>query len=126
MSVIYNTAVIDARLQVVVDAIDAGSGSGKLKIGIAGMGLILSTIVFSKPCATISSGVLTISNVPLTDAYAAATGTAAAARIEDSTGVVVASGLTVGLSTSFDITISKTNISMGDIVVLVSGTITGH
>ena len=126
MAVVYNVTVRSARLQVVANAIDAGAGNGVLRIGTANMGLVLSSIVLAKPCATISSGVLTISHVPLTDVSAAMTGVAASGRIDTSAGTVVVSCLTVGLSTAFDIIISKTGISAGDIVTMTSGTIVGN
>lgn len=125
MSVNYNVNVINDRLQVVVDAIDAGAAAGKLQLGTSSMAVILVTFVFSDPCGTISSGVLTFSNMPITDPYAANTGTASAAQIIDSTGTVIASGLTVGTSGT-DVIISQTHISMGDIVALTAATITGN
>lgn len=125
MSVTYNTDVINDRLQVVIDAIDAGVGSGILQIGTAGMALVLATIVLSDPCATIAGGVLTFSNLPLTDAAADATGTAAEAQITDSVGTVVISGLTVGTAGT-DLIISTTSIASGDSVSLLSATITGN
>ncbi len=125
MSLIYSLAVRTARLQQVINAIDAGAGSGKIQIGTAGMGLVLSTVVLLKPCATIAAGILTFSGTPLNDPSAAATGFATAAQITDSTGLVVASGLTVGLAGT-DIIITLQNITVGSIVTFVSGTITGN
>ena len=124
MTVSYNTNVINSRLTVVLNAIDAGSGSGKLLIGTTGMAVTLSTITLSKPCGTISAGVLTFSGVPLTDGFAANTGTASAAEITDSAGTVIASGLTVGTAGT-DMIISTTSITQGDIVSLTVATITG-
>lgn len=124
MSVVYNTDVINARLQVVANAIDAGAGSGILSIGTSGMGVVLCTIVLAKPCASIAAGVLTFLGVPLTDSYAQQTGTAAAAEIADSSGAVIVSGLTVGISGT-DMLISQTTITQGDVVSLTAGTITG-
>lgn len=127
MSLTYPSSIIGDRLQVVIDAIDSGAGNGQIQIGTAGMALVLSTVTLLKPCATISSGVLTFSGTPLTDPAAAAGGLAAAARITTSAGSVVASGLTVGLSSqSVDIVISLQNVTAGSIVTFVSGTITGH
>lgn len=124
MAVVYSIPVRNARLQQVVDAIDAGAGSGILKIGTAGMALILSNIILSKPCATIAAGVLTFANLPLTDPSAILGGTATEGEITDSSGNVVISGLTVGLAGA-DLIISATNINAGDTVSFISGTITG-
>jgi len=124
MSVVYNTSVINDRLQVVITAIDAGAGSGLIQIGTAAMGSVLSTITLNKPSATISSGVMTFSGLPLVDGSAALGGNPAAARILDSDGTTIISGLTVSTGTA-DIIISHGTISAGDIVTFVSGSITG-
>ena len=125
MAVTYNTTLTNQRLTLVVNAIDAGAGNGVLYIGTAGMAAILATIILAKPCGTVASRVLTFS-VPRTDVAADAAGTAEAARIEDSAGTIVVSGLTVGLAASSpDIIISSTTVTIGDIVSLISATITG-
>jgi len=126
MSIVYNTNVINNRLQQVINAIDAGSGNGILNIGgSSNLSPILVAITLSKPCATISSGVLTFSGLTLS-AVAGLTGTAASANITDSTGTVVASGLTVGVSSSFDVQVSQTSFVGGDVISLTAATITGN
>ena len=124
MSVDYNAAVITDRLQVVIDAIDAGAGSGILNIGTTAMGVVLSTIILNKPCATIVGNVIVFSGLPLVDGSAAATGVAAAGEITDSTGTIVISGLTVG-TVGTDIIISDAAIDSGALVTFQVGTITG-
>jgi predicted RNA methylase len=42
MSVIYGTTTKTARLQAVIDKIDAGAGPGVLQIGTTGMGTVLN------------------------------------------------------------------------------------
>lgn len=127
MAITYSIPVRNNRLQQVINAIDAGAGNGRIQIGTAGFGLVLSTVTLLKPSATISSGVLTFSGTPLVDAAAANTGFATLGRITDSAGTVVASGLTVGLAGSgSDITISLQNITVGSIVTFQSGSITGN
>ncbi len=125
MSLTYSVTVRNNRLQQVINAIDAGVGNGKIQIGTTGMALVLSTVILAKPCATISNGVLTFSGTPISDPSAAQSGFAVAARITDSAGTVVASGLTVG-GAGNDIVISLQNITAGSIVTFVSGTITGN
>lgn len=125
MSVTYPSSVIDSRLQVVVDAIDSGAGSGILQLGTAGMGSVLSNITLAKPCATIASGVLTFAGTPITDPAAAGLGAATAARIQTSAGDTVISGLTVSSAAGSNILISRSSIAIGDIVTFLSGTITG-
>lgn len=125
MSVIYPTAVINSRLLVVETAMDAGAAAGNLKL-LDSLGNTLSTIALAKPSASVAGGVLTFAGVSLVDPAAAASGTAVAARIEDSTGSVVISGLTVG-TVGTDIILTPTNvITAGQTIAITAGTITGH
>jgi hypothetical protein len=123
MAVNYNTATKNARLTAVRDQIDAGAGPGVLQIGTAGMATVLAEITLADPCATIASGVLTFSGFPRSDTSANASGTAAAARIRDSTGTDVITGLTVGTSGA-DINLDTTTIAAGQQVQITSATIT--
>lgn len=122
MGVIYAAGLRTTRMTSVRDAIDAGSGPGVLEIGSSAMGTILASITLSDPCGTISGDVLTLT-LPHSDTSADNSGTAAAARIKDSTGAVVVSGLTVGLSAS-DIILDSVNITAGQTITINSGTIT--
>ena len=123
MSVNYNIATKNARLTAVRDQIDAGAGPGVLQIGTAGMATVLAEITLADPCATISAGVLTFSGFPRSDTSANASGTAAAARIRDSNGVDVITGLTVGTSGA-DINLDTSTIAAGQQVQITSATIT--
>ena len=123
MAVNYNIATKNARLTAVRDQIDAGAGAGVLQIGTAGMATVLAEITLADPCATISAGVLTFSGFPRSDTSANASGTAAAARIRDSNGVDVITGLTVGTSGA-DINLDTTTIATGQQVQITSATIT--
>src|SRR5262245_20238136 len=125
MSIVYAVTLRNNRLQQVINAIDGGAGNGKIQIGTAGMGIVLSTVTLLKPVATIAAGVLTFSGTPLSDPGAAASGVAAEGRITDSTGTVWVSGLSVGTSGT-DIIISLVNITAGSIVTFQSGTIVGN
>ena len=127
MAVIYSTAAKNARLTGVVNTIDAGSGPGVLQIGTTGMGTVLAEITLADPCGTVTGGVLTFSSFPRSDSSANATGVAAAARIRDSNGADVITGLTVGMTGSgADIILETTNIDAGEIVTLNSATITAN
>ena len=124
MAITYSTTVKNTRLSAVVTALGSGA---KLVIGSAGSAggsitTALATIVLNSTPASVSSGVLTFSGLPLSD-VADATGTANSARLEDSSGTVIASGLTVGTSAA-DIIISSTAVTTGQTVTLTSGTIT--
>jgi hypothetical protein len=123
MAVTYSTAVKNARLLAVRDQIDAGSGPGVLQIGTAGMATVLADITLSDPSATAASGILTFSGFPKSDSAANATGVAAAARIRDSAGTDVITGLTVGTSGT-DIILDNTSINAGQTITINSATIT--
>lgn len=128
MAVIYSTAAKNARLDAVASVIDGGSGAGYIQIGTAAMATVLATITLADPCAAAASGgVLTFSGFPRSDTSADATGTAAAARIRDSNGNDVITGLTVGAAGSgADIILDTTAIDAGEIVTLNSATITAN
>lgn len=122
MAVNYSTTVKNARLTVVRDAIDGGSGPGTLEICTAAYASVLATVTFDDPCGNVSSGVLTFSATPLS-ATAGNSGTAAIARIKDSSGTVVCDGLTVGTSAT-DIIVNTTTVNSGASVSVTSATIT--
>lgn len=128
MAVNYSTTAKNARLDAVTGVIDSGSGPGILQIGTAGMAVVLATITLSDPCASAASGgVLTFSGFPKSDTSADATGVAAAARIRDSNGNDVITGLTVGAAGSgADLILDTVNIDAGEIVTLNSATITAN
>ena len=122
MSVTYAAGLKTTRMQAVRDAIDAGSGPGKLEIGTAAMAAVLVTFTLSDPASSVAGAVLTLLGTPLT-AVASGSGTAAAARIRDSTNADVVTGLTVSTSGA-DINVDNTSINSGQTVKLNSGTIT--
>lgn len=123
MAVVYSTACKAARLGAVVAQIDAGAGPGTLEIGTTGMATVLAVLTLADPSATVAGTVLTFDFDPdITDSSANATGTAAAAQIKDSNGVVVISGLTVGLSAA-DIILDSLSITAGQAVTLTTGVI---
>ena len=93
------TTLKNSMLTPVRDAIDAGAGAGTIKIYTSPMAtlpsdaigaqVLLGTLTFSDPSgASPTSGVFTASAITQ-DSSADATGTAAWARIQDSTGTVV-------------------------------------
>jgi hypothetical protein len=121
MAVTYTTAVKNARLDAVVTQIGS---AGVLEIGTTGMGTVLATIALGNPAGTSSGGILTFSGFPRSDTSAAATGTAAAARIRTASGGTdIITGLTVGTSAS-DINLDSVSITAGQTVTITSATIT--
>jgi len=123
MAIVYTTAVKNARLNAVVAQIDAGAGAGVLQIGTTSMASVLAEITLNDPSGTSSGGVLTLSGFPKSDTSANNTGTAAAARIRDSNGVDIVTGLSVGTSAS-DINLDSVSITSGQTVTITSATIT--
>lgn len=124
MAVTYSNTVKQARMTAVRDQIDGGSGAGILEIGTAAMGTVLATITLADPSGTVAgAGVLTLSSFPRSDTAADASGTAAAARIRDSNGNVVISGLTVGTSGT-DVILDSVSITSGQTVTINSAVFT--
>lgn len=125
MAVIYAAALRTARMNAVKDAIDAGAGAnGTIEIGTTGMALTLATIDLAKPCGSVSGDILTFT-MPKSDtsADAGAPDTAAAARIKDTDGNVIVSGLTVG-TVGTNIVLDAATIMAGQTVTLTAATIT--
>lgn len=124
MAVTYSTAAKTARMNAVIAQIDAGASAGTIEIGTSGMASVLAILTLADPCGSAASGVLTFDFDPdIVDSSANATGTAAEARIKDSDGTVIISGLTVGTSGT-DIVLDSTSITAGQSVTLTTGTIT--
>jgi hypothetical protein len=124
MAVTYSTATKQARLNAVIAAIDAGAGPGTVEIGTSGMGSVLAILTLADPSGSASGGTLTFDFDPdISDTSANASGTAAEARIKDSDGTVIISGLTVGTSGT-DIVLDSVSITAGQTVTLTTGMIT--
>jgi hypothetical protein len=124
---IYSLPAINARLQAVIDTIDA-NGSGRLVLRDSN-GATLSTVLMQTPCGTVNAGVLTFTN-PLVDPGATGTGTATSGVIQDGAGTTIVSGLSVGIPLSgADILLSNglnsTLISAGQTMTVLGAQITG-
>jgi hypothetical protein len=123
MTVSYIASLKTTRMVAVINAIDANASPGVIEIGSAAMAAVLCTIPLAKPSFSESNGVITMLGTPRS-ANGSATGTAAAARIKDGGGNMVATNLTVGTTQGFDIVLSSTAITSGQPVTLNSVTIT--
>lgn len=123
MAVIYRASLRTTRMTAVRDDIDSGSGAGTLEIGTASMASVLAIITLGDPCGTVSGDVLTFSGFPRSDTSADATGTAAEARIKESGGTAVVTGLTVGTSGA-NINLNSVAIQSGATVTITSATLT--
>lgn len=142
MAVTYSNSgklVKDDRLKVVLSYIAGNTAptittsgtAGKLVIGTSSLNgsasdatAAIVTITLGTTPGTISSGVITLSGLPLSGtASLAGTNTAAKAEIRDNSNNVIISGLTVGTSAT-DIIISSTSITSGQTVTVTAATIT--
>jgi hypothetical protein len=121
----YSIAVKNARLQLVVNAIDAGAGVGVLVLGTAALsgatGLLVA-IPLAKPSFVVAAAAMTMLGVPLA-ALSTGAGVAALAELRDSAGNVIVSGLTVGVAGT-DIILAAPSISIGQLLQDISSTIT--
>lgn len=122
MAVVYRASLKTTRMNDVKTDIDSGGAAGTIEIGTSGMGTVLAVLPLSYPCGTVSGDTLTFSAITA-DSSADATGTAAEARIKNSGGTVIVSGLTVGTSGA-NINLNTTSITAGGSVSLSSGTLT--
>lgn len=128
MRVTYSLTAINARLNGVISTIDGGATNAILRI-LTATSTTLSTITLSRPCGTVSGGILTFVGT-LLDPAAIGTGLADTVRIEDSNGNTVVSGLTVGIPLSganviMSNGLNSTLISSGNAVALLSAQIQG-
>jgi hypothetical protein len=117
MPVTYAAAVKTARMTATRDQV----ANGTLQLGTAGMAVVLAEFGLSADGGTISGDTWTL----VLDAgtvTATGSGTPAAARIRNSGGTALITGLTVGLSGS-DINLDSLNITAGQQVTLTSATI---
>ena len=99
-------------MNAVETALDAGTGAAVLEVGNSGFATMLVSFTLSDPAGTVSGDTLTGSSLPKT-ATASNSGTAAEARLKDSSGNVVVSGLTVGTSGTNVIISPSTSITSG-------------
>lgn len=119
MAVVYVDSLKNTRLDAVTTDIGA---TGVLEIYTTGLATLLASVPLANPAApAASAGVLTFT-MPQSDNSAAATGTAAEAKVTDGTGDVI-TGLTVGTSGT-DVVLDSTSISAGQTVTINSATIT--
>ena len=123
MSVIYSATTRTARMTAVETALDGGTGAATLEIGTTGMASILVTFTLSDPAGTVSGDVLTASTMPKS-ATAGNSGTAAEARLKESGGTVIVSGLTVGTVGTNVIISPTTTITSGQTCNLTALTLT--
>jgi hypothetical protein len=127
MSVVYPSSIINERLQIVASAIDAAGGNGVLRL-LNSANSVLSSLQLARPAVTVSGTLMSFNGLALVDPAAAASGVMTVARIEDSAGNIVISGLTVGNAASGggDITFPTNTVVAGQTVAITQAQITGH
>jgi hypothetical protein len=98
-----------------------------MRLGTASMADTIAIITLSSDAGTVSGGVLTLNSLPRVAPLTYVSGYIVAATLEDGSGNLVASGLTVGLSSAYDIVMASTStyVSSGQTVAITYGTITG-
>ena len=120
MALGFATTLRTSRVTAVRDAIDAGSGPGKIRIyngtrpatgGTATT--LLAELTCSDPCGTVTSGVLTFSTITA-DSSADNFGTATWFRIVDSAGTFVMDGTITATGGGGDGTMNSTTITAGN------------
>lgn len=123
MPITYRNSLRTTRIQAVADDIDSGAGPGTLEICTNAYANILASITLQDPCGSVAGdpAALTLDG-PMEDASADLSGIAAIARIKNSDGTIIATGLTVGTADA-DIIISNTTIVAGQPVSVTSGVI---
>lgn len=112
MGVVYRSSLRTTRMNDVETDLDSGTGAATLEIGTTGFSSVLAIFTLSDPAGTVTGDVLTGSSMPKSTT-GAATGNAAEARLKNSTGDVIVSGLTVGTS--------GTNVIISPSVTITSG-----
>lgn len=118
MAVTYVTAVKNARMTAVRDAV----ANGTLELGTTGMAQVIATFGLTTSGGTVTGGVWTLA-FDASTVSAGASGAAAAARIKNSGTTSSIIGLTVG-TTGTDVILDNTNIAAGQSVTLSSATLT--
>lgn len=129
MALTHVTAIRNGLADLVVDAIDAGAGAGKVQItksaGSYTAGNILAEITLADPAfGAASGGTATAAGMPVEDSNANNTGTAVEFRVVDSTDTEVFKGTVTATGGGGDMELSSTSITAGDAVRINSFTYT--
>lgn len=127
------TARRNAAADLLVDAIDAGSGPGTIQIrsgaqpataNDAASGTLLATLTCSDPAFGAASDGVATANAITGDSSADATGTAGWFRVLDSSGATVLDGSITASGGGGDMILSTTSIVAGGAVNVTSWTVT--
>ena len=123
MSIIYTSTLKDTRMTSVVTAVGTSGflviGDGTLASPATG---ILAKIPLAATAGTVTTGVLTLSGLPLS-VSATGTGTASKAQLWTSANAAIVTGMTVGTSGT-DIVLGTASINSGNTVTITAAAIT--
>lgn len=124
MAVTYSTALKNKRMSAVGVLVDGTDGPGRLELGPAGMGSVLVTITLATTSisGSATAGAVVFAGFPKTGTSVDA-GTLGAARIVDSAGTVIISGLSVSAA-NCEVIVDNTSVVTSQLVVISSITIT--
>ena len=127
MPVNYSATAKTARMQAVLDLINAGAGTPKLKIRDASNNVLVTIPMDSTSAGSVAGdpAAITFDCTPALSATASAGSptTATNAIITDVADVPIITGLTVGVGTG-NIQLDSTSITAGQTVTITAGTIT--
>ena len=132
MAISFSLAVRNARLQVILDALDSGTLGGKLIVYTAprpltGAAITTQTIIgtcnFSKPSATIANGVLSLNTVNA-DLFADSTNTINWARLTNSEGLFVMDVSCGVIGSGADIIFNTLSAQLNSTITIDSGSLT--
>lgn len=119
----YAQALKSARMQAVINAIDADIEPGFIEIGNAGVAVVAVTMTLDRaPSFIEDSGTITMQGMPKWGT-AVVPGTVVEARIRDGGGNIIISGLTVGLADA-DIILDFVDLTIDQTVTLSQASIT--
>jgi hypothetical protein len=125
MALVHTTAVRNSQADNIDALINTGAGTATLEIATTAFGTTLAVINLQNPAfGAAAAGIITLQGVPLSDASADATGTAAVWRIKDRDGTEIVRG-TIGTSGT-DLIITNTSITAGEEVRITSMTYETH
>lgn len=131
MTTRLSTAIKNARLTVVTNALDAGPSYGTIElytspriaaIGDTPTGTLLCTLQLNEPCANVAGGVATFTIPP--EAVCVAGGTATWALWKDGSGAQVMDTDVGNLASTAEVRISNPTLTLGTTVEIILGSMT--
>lgn len=124
MSLTHGAAIRNVVADAVVDAVDAGTPPGLLKIRDSS-NVVLATIALATTAfGSASGGVASMSGLPKSDTSADATGTAANFIVTNAAGTTIFAGSVTATGGGGDLTLDNLSIVSGQTVTITAGSYT--